>query len=222
MKKKVAIGLPCSFPMVYEDFMASVLQMDKGDYGIELFRARTGHDIAILRNGIVQVFLKSECSHLLMIDTDMIIHKDALINMIERNVDIVGALYFMRYPPFNPCAVRFDLNHKVPAKGEQINELTMEELVSKRLIEVNRVGTGCILVKREVFETVKYPWFHTRTKNGNIIMSDDYYFCDKARASNYKVYVDTSVPCQHLSNAAIDIGWYVKFGQQSKGERKNG
>jgi len=202
---KVAIGLPCSFPMVYEDFMASVLQMNKGPYSIELFRARSGHDIAILRNGIVKALLESECSHLLMIDTDMVVHKDTLVNMINRNVDIVGALYFQRYPQFPPCAVRFNGKENLP--------LTMEELKSKDLIEVNRVGTGCILIKREVFENVKYPWFHTRTKDGMLIMTDDYYFCDKAKEAGFKVYVDTSVPCQHIANAAIDIGWYAKFNK---------
>jgi len=202
--RKIAIGLPCSFPMVYEDFMASILTMDKTGFDVELIRARTGHDIALLRNGIVQIFLESKCSHLLQIDTDMVIHKNALVGMFNRNVDIVGALYFKRYPPFTPCAVRF--------KGKKEEPLTIKELESNDMIEVQRVGTGCILIKREVFENTKYPWFHIKTKNRKMTMSDDYFFCDKARKSGYKIYVDMAVPCQHLSNAAIDIAWHVKFG----------
>jgi len=208
---KVAIGLPCSFPMVYEDFMASILTMDKTGIEVELFRARTGHDIAMLRNDIVRGFLKSDCSHLLQIDSDMIVHKNALICMLQRDVDIVGALYFMRYPPFAPCSVRFKNK-----ENDEVDPFTIKELQSKELLMTDRVGTGCMLIKREVLENVKYPWFNTKKKNMQIVMSDDYFFCDKARETGFKIFVDTAVPCQHLSNAAIDIVWYIKFGQHYK------
>lgn len=203
---KIALGLPCSFPMVYEDFMASVVLLDKTGFEVELFRSRVGHDIALLRNNLVKSFLESDCTHLLQIDSDMIFSSNALLNLALRNVDIVGALYFMRYPPFSPCAVKFE--------GDTIHEFTVSELETKELIEVSRIGTGLILVRREVFENVKYPWFLTRKKNGQVVMSDDYYFCDKAREVGYKIYLDTSVPCQHVTTAAIDIAWYAKFYHQ--------
>ena len=190
----VAIGLPCSFPMVYEDFMASLITMKKGG-DFMFFRAKAGHDIGILRNGLVQLAQGAKATHLLQVDTDMILHPDALVTMLKRDVDIVGALYFQRYPPFNPCAVQI-------SKGGSIS---LEEVKSGNLIEVDRVGTGCMLVKMEVFNNMKLPWFQTQVDDENkMTMTDDYYFCDKAREQGYKVYVDTSVPCDHISHLAIN------------------
>ncbi|HDY88888.1 MAG TPA: hypothetical protein ENH82_12350 [bacterium] len=203
-KANIAIAWPCSTSLVYEDFAASFVLMKKGKY--MLFRARACHDIGILRNGLVNLALGAEATHLLQTDTDMILHRNALYAMLARDVDIVGALYYKRYPPFNPCAILDKTNIN--------NGLTVKQCESGDMIEVDRVATGCMLVKTDVFRKVKYPWFKTiADKNGTLTMSDDYFFCDKAKKAGYKVYVDTSVPCGHISNIAINEElWKMNLG----------
>lgn len=192
----VAIGLPCSFPLVYEDFMGSLFVMER-ECRVTLFRARSGHDIGILRNSLVEMALEAECTHLLQLDTDMIIHPKALMSMLARDVDIIGAVYYQRYPPFTPCAVRLDSN-----------TISYDEALSGELFEVDRVGSGCMLTKMDVFKKVEYPYFKTCVEDKKITMTDDYYFCDKAREAGYKIYVDTSVPCTHIAQVSIDASWH--------------
>lgn len=56
------------------------------------------------------------------------------------------------------------------------------------------IGFGCVLVKREVFERVQYPWFLWEEKDKP---SEDFYFCEKLRAMGYRIAVYTDVKCSH-------------------------
>lgn len=120
--------------------------------------------IAHSRNSIVDAFLKSDLDYLLSIDDDMVLpignaewfksysgwrwmpDEFAGLNTLDRLMShkksVVGALYFGRY------------SHGPPVFAEGPNE-EMAKLARSapqdRILKTNWVGTGCILIHRQVF-----------------------------------------------------------------------
>lgn len=69
------------------------------------------------------------------------------------------------------------------------------------MVECDVVGAGCLLVRTEVFERLKKPWFNWTIGEDphNPGLSEDFYFCEKAKKAGYKILVDTSCLCGHES-----------------------
>ena len=62
------------------------------------------------------------------------------------------------------------------------------------LVRADALGTGCLLIKREVLEAISAPWFkcHENSAGG-----EDFYFCQKALDAGFEVWADFSVQAQH-------------------------
>jgi hypothetical protein len=80
--------------------------------------------------------------------------------------------------------------------------LTEEDVKESKIIDVAGAGLYCCLVKREVFDKMKYPYFDTvclenRTRGMDIIGEDSYFF-SKARELGYKAKLLTSVKLDHI------------------------
>jgi hypothetical protein len=189
---KLAIGIPCSFPMVPVQFFDAFAFMEKPDY--VLVRMNNG-PVDTLRNDIVRKALSIEATKLIMLDTDMIYHPKTIPNLLARNLPIVGGLSFRRYPPFDSIMLKLkDTGY------ESINEWEEGELV-----EVDATGAGCIMYDMGVFRKMPDPWFRFR-KDPHIGLSigEDIGFCQELKAAGYKIFVDTSVPSDHLTTMAVN------------------
>lgn len=68
-------------------------------------------------------------------------------------------------------------------------------------ISVDIVGTGCLMVHREVFETIKNntssPWFYFSELNGKVV-GEDFVFCQNARNAGYTIFIDPKLRVKHL------------------------
>lgn len=126
------------------------------------------------RNAIVDVFLRSSCEHLLMLDEDMLVpfgpsgaawfnantgwnlpSKFAGLNTIDRllshGVSLVGGLYFGRFPKANP--VYGEGSHTAQ------REYALKAPYETGIQPTRWVGTGALLAHRSVFEDIekKFP-----------------------------------------------------------------
>jgi len=154
--------------------------------------------IDMLRNALVTMAQGACCSHLIMVDTDMVYPEDTIQKLMSYNEPIVGALCFRRSPPFEPFMIKDDKYIRTWEPGS--------------LVEVDRTGTGCLLIDMRVFDTLKKPWFETVTnEKGGIILGEDFNFCDKAREAGYSIFVDTSTEVGHLSTMCVDQKVYRFF-----------
>lgn len=155
------------------------------------------------RNHIVEEFLKTDCTHLFFIDSDTVPPKNALMKLLADDREIVSAL--------TPI-VEHDPERKNDSNGFYRkynvvgwNDKHVNEYIG--LVPCKGAGSSCILIKREVFEKLKAPWYRFvyeddkgKTELGGrpLIVGEDIYFTARA-IGELKImpYVDTSIICQH-------------------------
>ena len=193
--RKLGIGIPLSWPFCHSDFFDSFTMMiSQEDRPCEyhIIRASSG-PIHEMRNRIVSRALDIGCTHVLMLDADMIYPSDTIHKLIAHNKAIVGGLCFKRWPPFDPTLY----------VGEKY-KMTLLENYEKGLVRVTATGTGCLMIESRVFLDMDEPWFEFgRTDEGKPV-GEDVNFCYKAGDLGYKIYVDTTLKTQHMAIVAVN------------------
>ena len=188
----LTIGVPCSFPTVPVSFFYSFVHLERPDF--TFIHADNG-PIDVLRNDIVQSAIALGATKLIMMDTDMIYHPKTITALLSHNLPIVGALCFRRYPPFDSIMLRGDVKGYTP----------VDEWEEGELVEVNATGAGCILYDMDVFRKMPAPWFKFRhDPETGAGIGEDVGFCQDLKAAGYRIFVDTSVPADHLTTMAIN------------------
>jgi GT2 family glycosyltransferase len=71
--------------------------------------------------------------------------------------------------------------------------------------EIEKGGTGVMLIKRPVLETIEQPWFYMPLdpSNGRPLEGEDGYFCVRAREFGFKVHTHSRYPCGHLKTVDL-------------------
>lgn len=150
--------------------------------------------LAESRNNLVKQAIDTNCTHILFIDDDMLIPQETIYQLFKHDLDIVGANCATKVIPSLPTA-RNNKEHVFTRKN------------STGLEKVNRLGTGVLMVKTEVFEDIEYPYFACPPDPdyNNAPMGEDIYFIKKAQAKGYEVFID-----HDISKKVFHIGdyWY--------------
>ncbi len=189
---RVVIAVPLATPLIYWRVVASILGLDKPEEtDLMVFQ---GALVDRARNHLVDRMLHHpiEPTHILFLDSDVLPAPDTLVKLLEAEQPIVSGFYRKRLPPHEPVAFVKD------KKGN----LQPIAAAGRRLQKVDAVGAGCLLIQREVFKKIKGPWFTSEwTETGHL--SEDFSFCEKAKKSGYKIYVDTTVTPLHVEPMGI-------------------
>jgi GT2 family glycosyltransferase len=179
--------VPSIFFKSFVNFFVSLAQK----YPTRLFTVdSTAVDVA--RNVLVENFLQSDCSHLLFLDSDMVLPANVLDVLLGRGKDMVSALYVLR-KVHRPCYRFFkDGHYRAPEKIEP-----------NKLLEVDAVGLGCCLIKRAVLERLsrehpQKPLFRMDYRGRTEVLGEDAFFCELVRRAGFKIFVDTSVLVGHF------------------------
>jgi len=145
------------------------------------------------RNTIVHDFLLTDCTHLMMVDDDIVPPFEALERLLFHGKDIIAAAC----PLIGPNR-----------DGELITTMNAYDLDENKaftivestgLRKVAAVGTGCMMVKREVFETLRVPPFLTEYNvDGIKYRGEDLNFCHQAKLEGFDTYVDFNIKCKHM------------------------
>ena len=190
----LAVGIPLSFTHVPSPFFHSFALMEKPDFN---YIPINGGPVDEMRNLIVREAQQLGCTHLIMMDTDMVYHHKTLTRLMAHRLPVVGALCFRRYPPFDPLMFRGDIN---------AYEL-IEEWENNSLVEVDATGTGCLMFDMSIFDALPYPWFRFRNNpdpRSLGIVGEDIGLCSDLRRKGYKIFVDTAIPAGHLGMLEVN------------------
>ena len=141
------------------------------------------------RNKIVQDFLAhKDYDYLLMIDDD-IIPPENILNLADFQKDIISALTFM-----------YQQNTVAPLVLKKNREGSYNIADFKGyegLIEVDTVGTGCVMLSRKVLETIKAPFADVFDEDGIRKYGLDIAFGQRAKKAGFKIYCNLDYPCGH-------------------------
>ena len=131
-----------------------------------------------------------------MIDSDVVPHRSPL-DLIELDKDIIA------YPC--PQWNERDLYWVVMDKdGGGYKPIPPER--RHGLQRVDAIGTGCIMIKRNVLEQVRAPFSNKQAEDGTLDLGEDFYFCQKAAAAGFEVWCDWRAPCSHFKTLnLIDV-----------------
>jgi len=149
------------------------------------------------RNKAVAAFLKTDATHLLFVDNDIIVQQDAIVLLAECDSDIAVGCYACVTRGTNGewCAPYITVRHG----GEWLRKRW-----SGILRDVEWAGTGCMLIRREVFESITFPWFRWPVwldEQGDVQQqSDDVDFCKHAIAHGHSIAAHGDVWCSHMKN----------------------
>lgn len=152
--------------------------------------------VALARNKIVETFLKSEASHLFMVDDDTIPPMDVVEKLLAHDKDIVSGV--------TPILREGNMmsNVYLDTSGDQL-PLDHKLLKAKELFKVEGVGSSCLLIKREVFDKIGKPWFAEVWGQDGTHMSEDIFFCNRAKEEGLEVLIDPTVVCKHARTIVI-------------------
>jgi hypothetical protein len=150
-------------------------------------------------------------THFLWLDDDQTFNPD-LLCYLGRNgdKDMVSALYFSREPGL-PMPVAY-------LKSEEGDKYRHDQLIDppQTVIEVDAVGFGACLMRREVIEGTEGPWFRF---DG---CGEDIYFCVKAKEAGFKVWLDGSYRIGHIGDPhVVTVADYERYMEQHKAELGN-
>jgi hypothetical protein len=210
--KKLMIASPCHNGKVDTRFTLSLIQslyiLDHSGIQTVVLLPATGSILVKERNDILEAFMRSDCTHLLMIDSDMGWQPDAPKKFLDYDVDFIAGCYPARTNNANTPKFIF-----VP-DAEKNGNIKRDE--SKKLLKILRAPAGFMMVSRNMIESMRekykhlyfeglgfnknfesgYALFNTELIDGDF-WGEDYVFCKRAVDAGITIWCDPNIMFDH-------------------------
>ncbi len=199
MKQPICVCVPCQ-DQVQTGFAFDLASMvgrwasKHGDTPLHLVAIK-GSILPALRQRIALNAIKTECSHMLWLDTDMRFPPDTLDKLLAHDRDFVACNYTTRRGGCRPVTI-----------GIYNDEIIETKENSKGLEHVAIVGFGVALIKTEVFKKLKIPYFETVwDEDVQRFNGEDAYFCFKCwREADVRPMIDHDLSKQIRHTGVLD------------------
>jgi FkbM family methyltransferase len=208
MNKKILVAIPTAKYIEVETFK-SLWDLEVPD-GYELdFQYFYGYSISQIRNLIADWAKRYD--YLFSIDSDIVIPRDALTKMLAADKDIISGLYIQRIPNTHTLEVYMD------TQNGGCTNIPYQLIKGRGVVEVAACGMGCALIKSEVFRKMPYPhFFYKEAINHTDTVSEDVFFCMKARQNGFLVWADASIECDHKGSTFFRVQDTIAPVQKTK------
>jgi hypothetical protein len=165
-----------------------------------------GASISLLRSNGVNKGISERChqknfdfDYYMCIDSDIEFSVEDVKKLISMDVDIASGAYQYRNNKDRAVAGMFE---------GVIGRISKDDFIpwtATGIKEVDWVGAGFLLIKKEVFEKTKYPWFREHIieyESGGVMhanwIGEDVGFCIAVKEAGFKIYCDMDVKVNHL------------------------
>ena len=147
---KIVVGLPYSSDSVSLKFVQSLTNLERTP---NITLSWLGHTItSAARNMIVMNALKNGADYVFFLDTDMEVPRDIIYRLWKHDKDIASGIYQSRRGGGSFFVFIYDKMTKMFSNIKMIKW-------NEPLIKCDGVGTGCVLIKCDVFNKIERPWF---------------------------------------------------------------
>jgi len=212
------LAVPCYGGLLTAATMRGVLETQRAAIaaGIPFAVATVTNESAVARarNALVARFLASPASHLLFVDADIGFGADAVLRLLGHGRDVIGGLYRTKRADVAEWVAEF-------APGP---DGTVRSEPATGAVEVARIGTGFLMIRRAVFERLAAAMPETRylSEEGIVhalfdtgimpgtgegdpgrYVTEDYLFCGRWRAIGGTVWCDPSIGLEHRGSVGL-------------------
>lgn len=196
-KKQILVAIPTNKNIEAETFK-SIYDLEVPEGYETHFQMFHGYQIDQIRNLIAE-WAKSY-DYLFSVDSDIILPKDSLKKMLKADKDVISGLYIQRKPEQKILEV-YGLND---AGG--VSNIPIHLIENLGIVEIMACGMGCALIKSEVFRNIAYPHFYYKSAlTMQDTVSEDVFFCLKAREHGYRIWADPSIKCDHIGSTKFSM-----------------
>lgn len=152
-------------------------------------------------NTLVKDFLNiPDATHLFFTEMDMLLPEDAILKLLEMDVDIASGIYFLRNGGGQPCLYK----KLITTKGNQYMHTPVSMFPQDEPFRIDCPGFGCVLFKRSVFETLAFPWFDLK----EVGYGSDMFFYTNARNAGIEVWATPKVMCGQIDYTVVTLDDY--------------
>ena len=234
-KNKLFVATPMYGGMAHGMYVKSCLDLQgiMTRYGVETKFSFLFNESLITRarNYLVDEFLRSDCTHLLFIDSDIHYNPQDVIALMALDKDVIGG-------PYPKKSINWGAVASAARKHPDMEPKELETLVGEYVfnvvkgtkqfsvtepLEVMEIGTGFMMIKREVFAKmeeayplIRYTPDHVGTQffggdrkihsyfnveideASNRVLSEDYHFCQQCRKIGVEVWMAPWINCTHV------------------------
>jgi len=195
--KKILIGIPTN-KYIEPETMKSVYDLIVPDGYETEFQFFYGYQIDQIRN-LIGKWAKNY-DYLFSVDSDIVLQPDTLVKMLKADKDVISGLYIQRIPDTHTLEVYMDSGN-----GGCTN-IPITAIQGKGIVEIAGCGMGCVLINSNVFRQLEYPHFYYQSAlDHKDTISEDIYFCKKARAHGFTIWADESIRCDHIGNTKFVV-----------------
>lgn len=156
------------------------------------------------RNACALAALKGDLEWLLFMDSDIVATADAVPRLLAHPAGIVGGVYVERGGDLLPIpgrvAERPDHDH--PLRPSDHPDFAYNPIDPRRCgddlgaLEVDVLGMGLTLIRRQVLEALDPPWFVENESMEQV--AEDVNFCLRAKDAGFDIVCDTRVQAGHI------------------------
>jgi len=161
------------------------------------------------RNLLIQASKDLECTHILLVDDDVVPKQNALMQLLSHDKDIVTGLYLSRAYPHAPFI--FDI---VDDAGAALNCYLEED--EPKLKKVLNCGFGFVLFKTHIFDKLEKPYVRLGELDPEQ-WCDDIGFFNRVTAAGIEIYCDTECLIGHIGTMIVtperdeNGKWYTSY-----------
>jgi len=198
MNKKILIAIPTN-KYIEPETMKSIYDLSVPDGYETEFQFFYGYQIDQIRNLIAEWAKRYD--YLLSVDSDIVLPNNTLKKMLSADKDIISGLYIQRIPGTQTVEIYQD------TEGGGVDNIPYRLLEERGgVVEVAACGFGAALIKGEVFRKMEYPhFFYKSALDHKNTVSEDVYFCKKARSLGFHVWADTTIKCDHIGQQIFSL-----------------
>lgn len=186
--------------------MATVRKCDTAGIPIKLSAPVGSSVVTWARNAVVGDFLRSDCTHLFWIDSDIVWRPADFFRLVGfgANHDLIGAAYPLKREP-----IKYVVNLPHPEHYEingfgnvRVQSLPLGFTICRREV-IERVAATKEMLHDDISD-VDYPDFFRlgRSKTRNSPLGEDIAFYDDAADLGFKGWLDPSIRLEHVGTKA--------------------
>lgn len=219
-KHNVFFATPCYGGMLTDQYFLSMFRVSQTfmQHGIN-FRITTLRNESLItraRNILTAMFLESDCTHLMFIDSDIEFQPEDMLRALAYDKPILAGAY-----PKKALPIQYAINFKF------VNPETKQIRVENGAVEVLDASTGFFLIKRETIEKMikAHPELHYRNDSNidprfnkhcyalfdtildpddNRYLSEDYTFCRRWQKLGGEIWLDPNTRLNHVGSYTFE------------------